>query len=449
MPSPFRFSPFLDSLVEEVRDRLLVATGIEPESVSGFVLRPHGTTRPGWLAELTIADPSGDFGLELFERESEREAWFRTAHFGCGYVATAADDPFSRPGPARWLEAFRAALTARDAAGAGPGIRAALESLDRFLPFAPLGDDLFRFALPGDAAGGSAILWLGFGCNQDCRICWQGRHWPAPPLAVYEKWLDELIAAGFRSVLLSGGEPTLLPQLPSLVERARRGGLDVVLETNGLRLRDDGLRRALAAAGLTQLSVSLHAADAAVSDALTRAPATHALTVEGLRACLTDGLDAGIHCVVVRANAAALADHARFAVREFVEPFRDRPGARPLRRVSYSFPTRSFDEAFVRAETVSADDVRAPLSTAVRILRSAGVEARWAGPGGFPLCAFDGLQEELASLSPAGEAPHDGFVYTDICRECAARPACRGVPSSYRQTQGDRGLRPLPESYLK
>lgn len=444
MAPPFPFRPFLAALVEETRALLLGAVGLEPERVARFVLRPHGAPPAEWLAELTIADPSGDFGLELFDVESGRQAWFRTAHFGCAYVSAAGDDPFSRPGPARFLSDFRASFSGRDTgAGASPAIRAALDALARFLPFAPLRDDLFRFALPG--SGGTAVLWLGFGCNQDCAICWQGRRWPSPPLAVYEGWLDELIAAGFRSVLLSGGEPTLLPELPALVARARRGGLDVVLETNGLRLGDDGLRRALAAAALSQLSVSLHAAGGTVSDGMTRTPGSHALTLEGLRAALADGFDVGIHCVVAGANAPSLADHARFAVRELVEAFRGRPGARPLRRVSYSFPTRPFDERAVAL--ASADDVRGPLSAAVRVLREARVAARWDGPGGFPLCAFDGLAEELASLPSAGEGPHEGFGDAAPCGGCAARPACRGVPSNYLEALGDQGLRPL--RYLK
>ena len=445
MPSPLRLTPFIGALIDEARERLLLATGIEPERVTAFTLRPHGAARPGWLAKLTVADPSGDFALELFEKESEREAWFRTAHFACGYFSTPSDDPFSRPGAAAWLTAFRAGLEARDrSASPEPAVQAALECLDRFLPFSQLRDDHFRIALPDGGDGRrSAILWLGFGCNQDCGICWQGRRWPSPPVSVFERWLDEMASSGVRSVLLSGGEPTLLPQLPSLVERARRGGMEVTLETNGLRLTEEGLRRSLVAAGVTQLSVSLHAADAGLSDAMTRAPGTQALTVEGIRAWLQEGHDAGIHCVVVRANAVALADHARFVVEAFVEPLRRRSGARPLRRVSYSFPTRPFDRAVLRDGTVRVDEVRAPLSAAIRILRKAGVEANWAGTSGFPLCAFDGLTEEIRSLPGTGPGPHGGFGFGPSCEACRARPVCRGVPDSYLDVHGGQGLVPV------
>ena len=445
MTSP-ALTPFLSTLVDEVRARLLLAAGIEPERVSGFAVKQRAGSPGEWLAEITITDAAGSFLVDLFGKASARDAWFRTAHFAYAYRATASFDPFAAPSTAAWLKSLRERMTARDVGEGTPEIRAALDELGRFLPFASLRDESFRWAMPATDGGGGAgngILWLGFGCNQDCSICWQGRSWPSPPLAMYEQWLDEMIAGGVRSLVLSGGEPTLIPSLPELIARARRAGVYVVLESNGLRLREPDYRRALADAGLGEVFVSLHAADPRVSDEMTRTPGTHALTVAGLAAWLEDGLGGGVHCVVDRRNAAALPEHARFVVDRFVTPYRSRPGAAPLKRVSYSFPTRYFDEETYRRQMIPLDEARAPLSAAIHALRTAGIDVQFLGMSGFPLCAFDGARDELPRLSPVGPGPHDGRAWPAPCQRCDARPKCLGVHEAYLEAQGPRGLDPV------
>lgn len=436
-------SPFVGALASTVRDALVALLGLDPRHVGAFDLTATRDPQPRWNALLTLNLPSRPLVLDVADTTRAPQAWFRSAHLAWSYRAAAAgDDPFADPATARWLKALRERATRVDPGPlATPGVRAVLDAAARYMPFAGHGDESYRLVIPGEG-GPTGILWLGFHCNQDCVVCWQPRVSTAPPTEVFLRWLDEMLAVPVRGVIVSGGEPTLHPALTELVRRARAGGAGTILETNAIRLADDALRGALIAAGLSEVSASLHAPDAATSEAITRAPGTHAQTVAGIEACLRDGLPVGIHCVVERANARGLAAHAAFVVERLAAPYRDAAGAPLLRRVVYSLPTRYADEERYRRGLAPVDLVRPGLTAALRTLRAAGVEARIVGMGGFPLCAVE---------DPRGERPRQDVsaaergdrVYGRACGDCAVRPGCGGVPPAYLEACGDDGLRPV------
>lgn len=434
--APAPLSPFVGTLATAVREALIALIAIDPSQAGPCTLEARFAPSPGWLASLAIALPSGELALDVADAATPRDAWFRTAHLAWSYRSIGGRDPFAQPELARWLNDLRERVSRLDrSALAPPPVRAVLDAASRYLPFARLSDESYRL-LMGGPDGASGILWLGFGCDQDCVVCWQDRAAPSPPPELFSRWLDEMLSADARSVILSGGEPTLHPSLLELARRAHAAGAHTIVETNALRLLDDDYRRALIATGVDELSVSLHSHDAAVSDAITRAPGTHARTVAGIEACLRDGLPVGIHCVVERANASSLAAHARFVVERFVRPLRG------LRRVSYSLPTRYADQERYRRGLAPVDALRSGLTEALRTLRGAGVEARFLGMGGFPLCAVEDPRSErpAAALS---EGERGDRVYARPCEGCAVRPWCGGVPAAYLEACGEGGLRPV------
>lgn len=430
---PAPLSPFVGTLATEVRDALVALLAIDPSEAGAFALDARTSPTPGWGASLAARLPAGEVVVDVADAATPREAWFRTANLAWAYRAPRGGDPFAVPGLARWLGALRERATRLDAGPlAPPPVRALLGAAARYLPFARVRDEDFRLLMDGPD-GPAGILWLGFACDQDCVVCWQSRAAPSPPPERFEGWLGEMLAAGARSVILSGGEPTLHPGLLGLARRARAAGAHVVVETNGLRLADDAFRSELRAAGVGELSVSLHAADAAVSDAITRAPGTHARTLAGLDACARDGLPAGVHCVVERLNAPSLAAHAALLASRY---------GRALRRVSYSLPTRYADAERYRRGLAPVEQVRPGLTRALRVLRAAGVEARFLGMGGFPLCAVDDPRAERPPR-PLADGERGARVYGRPCEGCALRPWCGGVPAEYLEACGDGGLRPV------
>ena len=99
-------------------------------------------------------------------------------------------------------------------------------------------------------------------CNFRCRYCMsaEGLAWlPKADILAYEEIAEvvrQLAPLGLRRLRITGGEPTIRPQLATLVRllRAIPGIEDIALSTNGARLVADA--GALAEAGLDRVNMS-------------------------------------------------------------------------------------------------------------------------------------------------------------------------------------------------
>jgi len=301
-----------------------------------------------------------------------------------------------------------------------------------------LGDHAFRDLSAGDS-GLRAVLRLGFRCNQDCDFCWQARDWPEPPPERWVRWLDELLAAGATHVAFSGGEPTLHPDLPDLIRRARDADATVSVQTNAIRLASPKYRTRLREAGLDRLFVSLHAGEPTLSDELTGAPGTFGPTLRGIDAALAAGMSVDLNAVVERRNHDRLEEHARLIVDRFTA--RDTP----VRAVQYSQPSRYRREALRPLGLVRMSDARPHLVAAARLLLDAGVVVVVAGTCGFPPCLFIDTPELVQAIDPGRFEGMDvsSREYAEPCRDCAMKARCLGVRREYLDAFGADGLRPF------
>ena len=99
-------------------------------------------------------------------------------------------------------------------------------------------------------------------CNFRCLYCMppEGLEWlPKSDILSYEEIaaiVSQLAPLGLRRVRITGGEPTLRPQLERLVAmvRAVRGIEDIALSTNGVKL--EAMAESLRAAGLDRVNMS-------------------------------------------------------------------------------------------------------------------------------------------------------------------------------------------------
>ncbi|CAN5917904.1 GTP 3',8-cyclase MoaA [soil metagenome] len=98
-------------------------------------------------------------------------------------------------------------------------------------------------------------------CNFRCRYCMplEGLPWlPKADILSYEEIREvvaQLAPLGLRRIRIPGGEPTIRPQLATLIGFIRAVGVDdIALSTNGVKLPE--LAPALAAAGLDRVNIS-------------------------------------------------------------------------------------------------------------------------------------------------------------------------------------------------
>lgn len=284
-----------------------------------------------------------------------------------------------------------------------------------------------------------ALVRTGFLCNQDCGICWQDRTWGRFDAAQVLTWIEDLYLGGARSIILSGGEPTLDPALERYVRHARSlGYAQVTLETNAVQLAKPGLAQRLRDAGVTSAFVSLHSAREEVSDAITRAPGTHARTLKGIAALFETGMVVKLNAVMTQEGLHCLSELPDFLDRTF--------GAwkSQLLGLMLSFPTQPWDASLVPAiapdPVVLRRELRRTIDRAIALgLNPHGLD----GPCGPPLCAF-GADPRVTALTPVPE-PVDFRAHLAPCAGCAVRDACFGVRTTDAQLYGDACVEPLRE----
>ena len=162
-------------------------------------------------------------------------------------------------------------------------------------------------------------------CNQRCLFCLDrfAQTGGVVPLEQLRRDLARGRKQGLRRVVLSGGEPTVHPQYLELVRLARELGYSHIQTiTNGRRFcYPDFLKKAVAA-GLDEVTFSLHGHTAKLHDRLTRVPGSFIQAVSALRSALSlRGLIVSVDVVINRLNLPVLREHLDFCiglgVREF------------------------------------------------------------------------------------------------------------------------------------
>jgi cyclic pyranopterin phosphate synthase len=160
-------------------------------------------------------------------------------------------------------------------------------------------------------------------CNLRCVYCMpeEGLEWlRRDQLLSYEeiaRVVEVMAGMGLKRLRITGGEPLVRRDLPSLVRRLRRidGIEEISLSTNGVLLAD--LAQPLRDAGVDRLNISLDSLRPERIDALSRRPGSAASIFRGLEAAERAGLaPLKINCVVMRGrNDDEVADFAEITRR--------------------------------------------------------------------------------------------------------------------------------------
>lgn len=164
-------------------------------------------------------------------------------------------------------------------------------------------------------------------CNYRCVYCRtgnEGAQYAELPNEDYLRVIRIFVSLGIQKVRLTGGEPLLRKGLTDLLReltalRTPSGEkLDLALTTNGHLLEDQAAQ--LKQAGLSRITVSMDAVDAATFERITRVPGSFSHVLRGIRAAQAAGFaPVKVNCVVLRGfNDDQIPLFARFAREEGV-----------------------------------------------------------------------------------------------------------------------------------
>jgi radical SAM protein with 4Fe4S-binding SPASM domain len=151
-----------------------------------------------------------------------------------------------------------------------------------------------------------ADIALTYACNNACPHCYNEAGRFTMPSLSYADWqqvLDKLAEIGVPHIILTGGEPTLHPDLPAIIRYADQLGLVVGMNTNGRRLAQKQITQAIADAGLNHVQVTLESWDQDVHDRMVNAPGAFPQTVRGIENAAACGLHTITNTTITRQNA--------------------------------------------------------------------------------------------------------------------------------------------------
>ena len=144
-------------------------------------------------------------------------------------------------------------------------------------------------------------------CNLFCRHCYREAAAERDPRELSTEegqgLISEISKAGFRILVLSGGEPLLREDIYQLIRHGSSLGLRVVVGSNGTLINEDVARR-LKEAGVSRVGISLDSREAKFHNQLRCSPTAWQEAVAGMAACRAMGLDFQLHTTVTEHNRA-------------------------------------------------------------------------------------------------------------------------------------------------
>jgi hypothetical protein len=279
---------------------------------------------------------------------------------------------------------------------------------------------------PTDVLVGSAVrvaVPLGLACDGACVFCAQDGLAPDPtPDEAVQGRLAQARAEGANAVTFAGGEPAADGRLERLVAHARSMGFTRVgVQTNGRALSQDGRVDALARAGLTDVHLSLHGAEAPAHDWHAGVAGAFDAALRTMGAARAAGLDVVVATVLTRSSFRAIAPMPRLL------------SARGAAGWCIEIPRW-------RGRAAAASDRIVPrlalsLPFALHALDAAARLALPAFVRGAPACL-------LGPFAARAIDERDRRAFAPCCEGCPSREACDGVEREYLARFGDAELGP-------
>ena len=154
------------------------------------------------------------------------------------------------------------------------------------------------------------IAWeLTRSCNLACIHCRAkaGAYASGHELSTEEcmRIMDGIAAFSTPTIILTGGEPLLRPDIEELIAYGSSRGLRMVMAANGTLLDPEKARR-LKAAGIVRISISLDGRDASVHDAFRGVSGAFDAVMAAASACNEAGLPFQVNTTATRLNVADL-----------------------------------------------------------------------------------------------------------------------------------------------
>lgn len=287
------------------------------------------------------------------------------------------------------------------------------------------------------------LIKVGYGCNENCTFCHtlEFRETNGTAADIHRK-IDRAKETGHTMVVLSGGEPTIRPELFEWAAHVAKRGMDFGLVTNGLLLAYPDVLERLISSRLKYVYMSLHGGDAEVHGRVVRAD-TFAPAMQALRNLTGKGVDLTVNAVLVKQNVDEL-----LPLVDAVLPFPD-----AVLKFSMITP-KGGGKALFDTLTPRVAHVAARVREAIAHGLAQGAPRTRFTHDGLPFCLLPGLEDlysdlrthrfatmveiDEADLHPVDEVAR---VQPAPCDGCSLRGSCPALYGGYHEAFGHDELK--------
>ena len=297
--------------------------------------------------------------------------------------------------------------------------------------------------MKGEASTNNIII-LNDSCNQDCLFCICDKGKGYNPGIGALKANIKAASSHHDAVHLSGGEPTMRKDLFEIISFSREQGIkEIVLQTNGVLLENEGLVHRLSDSGITCALVSMHSHNEEVYDKVTGTVGDFNRAISGIKNLLENGIDVKISMVINSLNCMGMRDSIRF----FADRFK-------ISRFDIGFVLPKGDALKNEWIVPRISDIEQHLHDTMEYCRRERIGFIIADCG-LPLCYLRGFEEYSAEARRMLEflrSPEEGKHFrfremrkSDDCARCGFGSLCRGVSRGYADLHGTEELYPVFE----
>lgn len=284
-------------------------------------------------------------------------------------------------------------------------------------------------------------LKVGFSCNNLCSFCVQGdKRYKFP-----DKKTDQLINSlkeaskrGLKSVVFTGGEPTIRPDLALLVGVAKKMGFSQIqIQSNGRMFSYEKFCKSLIDAGATEFSPALHGSSAKMHDRLVCSPGSYEQVVKGIKNLKKMKQYVLTNTVITSQNYKDIPKIAKLLVALGVDQFqfafvhilgaadKNKKWLVPKKSEIMPFIKRGLDVGIKAGKTV--------MTEAIPYCFMEGYED-YVAENGIPDTTIFDANFEISNYTDYRQ--HEGKVKSPKCKKCTYYKACEGPWREYPELFG-------------
>ncbi len=235
-------------------------------------------------------------------------------------------------------------------------------------------------------------LAVTYRCNLKCSFCYAGCNCTSNPTGDDREMTSQeirsvldtiFLKAKVPSVSFTGGEPTLRPELPELIDYAANLGFRVNLITNGTCMTPS-LAKSLVGAGLASAQVSLEGVTKRTHERVTAVLGSFEKTIAGVTNLKSTGIRVHTNTTINRDNLEECAQMPAFV-----------KNVLGLERFSMNLMIPTGSAALNQRLVVRYQDLGPHLMTIAKAAKSEDVEFMWYSP--TPMCMFNPVARGLGN----------------------------------------------------